>query len=289
MIWFGEKRGYLTDWTTQLWVRATGKRLDVREYPWLDGPVGPPRGIGADFFRELARREKLDVRTGGAPLGIIPDFGDLRGETFDPREVSKGVIAFYEQTSAFDLEAWSQWCGAFRPFGSLLRTLFSRRLQQLNVPLSGLDTSRGVTNEVWHLVEPASGLRKYAVWVRHMVGSKDVLYAGSYTPCRVPGFDGVCLKVVFPLPNGNALVIMRPEAHPDGSLSLVSGGDSFGSPGFYFVVHGNDNLIWARYVRTMRESIRVYECDGREARADHTLRMWGLVFLRLHYRLRRRN
>ena len=289
MIWLGEKRGYLTDWSTQLWVRATGKKLDVREYPWLEGPVGPARGIGADFFRELARREKLDVRTGGPPLGIIPDFGVLRSESFDPSEVSGGVIAFYEQTSAFELEAWSQWCGAFRPFGGLLRTLFSRRLQQLNVPLSGLETSRGVTNEVSHLVEPASGLRKYAVWIRHMVGSKDVLYAGSYTPCRVPGFDGVCLKVVFPLPNGKALVIMRPEAHPDGSLSLVSRGDSFGSPGFYFVVHGKDNSIWARYVRTMRESIRVYECDGREARADHTLRIWGLVFLRLHYRLRWRN
>ncbi|HXV64936.1 MAG TPA: hypothetical protein VEK15_29835 [Vicinamibacteria bacterium] len=122
-----------------------------------------------------------------------------------------------------------------------------------------------------------------------MVGTRDVLYAGSYTPCRVPGYDGVCLKVVFPLPNGNALVIMRPEAHPDGSLSLISQGDSFGFPGFYFVVYGNDKTIWARYVRTMQESIRVYECEDGEARADHTLRIWGLIFLRLHYRLRRRN
>ena len=37
----------------------------------------------------------------------------------------------------------------------------------------------------------------------------------------------------------------------------------------------------------MRETIRVYDAGADEARADHTLTLWGLVFLRLHYRLRR--
>lgn len=58
MIWLGEKRGYLTDWSTQLWVRATGKRLDPTDYPWLEGPVGPTRGIGRGFFEG---RERIHV------------------------------------------------------------------------------------------------------------------------------------------------------------------------------------------------------------------------------------
>lgn len=37
----------------------------------------------------------------------------------------------------------------------------------------------------------------------------------------------------------------------------------------------------------MRESIRVYP-DGSDVRADHTMTLWGQVFMRLHYRMRRR-
>lgn len=46
--------------------------------------------------------------------------------------------------------------------------------------------------------------------------------------------------------------------------------------------------MWVRYLRSLRESIHVYEHDG-QIRADHVLSLWGLTFLRLHYRLRVRN
>jgi hypothetical protein len=81
---------------------------------------------------------------------------------------------------------------------------------------------------------------------------------------------------------------MRPEAHPDGSLSVVSAGRRFGDPGFYFTVHGRGGRVWARYVASLKESIRVYAAadgDG-TVRADHVLTLWGATFLRLHYRLR---
>ena len=93
-------------------------------------------------------------------------------------------------------------------------------------------------------------------------------------------------KVVFSLPNGSAIVLMKPESHADGSLSLTSSGDGFGDPGFYFVVHGEGSTIWARYVRTMRERITVYPAERGTARADHVLYFWGKEFLRLHYRMR---
>ncbi|RMG26724.1 MAG: hypothetical protein D6732_21020, partial [Methanobacteriota archaeon] len=99
--------------------------------------------------------------------------------------------------------------------------------------------------------------------------------------------EGVCLKVVFPLPNGNALVIMRPISHSDGSISLISKGDRFGSPGFYFVVHGTEGQIWVRYLKSLQESIRVYAVSGGECRANHVLQIWGIEFLKLHYRMRR--
>ncbi len=128
-----------------------------------------------------------------------------------------------------------------------------------------------------------------------MVGH--VLYAGTYSLADVPGRRGPCVEVVFPLPNGNAIVLMKPVAHADGSLTVVSAGARFGDPGFYFTVAvpGRPDQVWARYLGTLKESIHVYpdgddRSDGRAAgvRADHVLTVWGATFLRLHYRLRPR-
>ena len=116
---------------------------------------------------------------------------------------------------------------------------------------------------------------------------RDVLYAGAYSTCRVPNYNGECVKVVFPLPNGNAMVIMRPVAHPDGSFSVVSHGERFGDPGFYFTVH-SPRGVRARYLKTLRESIKVYCAEEHTVRADHVLSLWRLTFLRLHYRMVRK-
>jgi hypothetical protein len=262
-------------------------RLD--DVPFLDGPAGDPSGIGSEFFERWAARTGLIVRRGGGARGLIPDFEQLRGSTFDPDAVHPEVRAFYERTSEYELEAWSEWCGAFRPFGRLLAVMFSRRLQQLNVPLDPLDTSHGTTSEVVHLVEPASGRVVMAAWIRLLRRTGHVLYAGSYAVGHPPGHSGPCVRVVFPLPNGNGIVLLRPEVGADGALTVVSAGRGFGDPGFYFTVHGPQNRVWARYVRTMQESIRVYAApasEGGGVRADHTMWLWGQVFLRLHYRLR---
>jgi hypothetical protein len=55
--WLGAKRGHLSDWATQQWVRRTGRRVDLREESWLDGPSAPTTGIGERFFEELGRAE----------------------------------------------------------------------------------------------------------------------------------------------------------------------------------------------------------------------------------------
>ncbi|MBI2688201.1 MAG: hypothetical protein HYX27_18000 [Acidobacteria bacterium] len=284
MIWLGDKRGYFSDWLTQQWVRATGRRIRLAENRWLDGPAGDTKLIGREFFDEYARRLGLRVSR-HVTRGLISDFAELSG---CGAEADHAVKDFYERTSNYELDAWSQWCGLFRPFGVGLALLFSRRLQQLNVPLSALDTSRGMTSEVIAMHDPESGELLQTAWVRELRGTNQVLYAGAYSVCTVPGFAGRCVKVVFPLPNGNAIVIMRPEVHKDGSLVLRSAGREFGDPGFYFVVQDGNGAAWARYVRNMKETIHVYSAEADTARADHDLRLWGMRFLRLHYRMRRR-
>jgi hypothetical protein len=209
-----------------------------------------------------------------------------RGDHMAP--VSEAVKSFYEETSEYDLDAWSEWRGAFRPFGVALSKLFSRRLQQLNVPLSSLDSSKGMTSDVLQLLDVHSGQVIQTAWVRRLHATGNILYAGSYSLCEIPGFTGFCVKVVFPLPNGNAMVIMKPEVHADGSFSVVSAGRSFGDAGFYFTVSAGQNEVWVRYVRSLKETIKVYPAEPGTVRADHYLWIWGHLFLRLHYRMRRR-
>ena len=68
------------------------------------------------------------------------------------------------------------------------------------------------------------------------------------------------------------------------AFSVTSSGLCFGEPGFYFIV-STDKGFWAKYVRAMRESIKVYPSESASVRADHVLRIWGATFLRLHYKL----
>lgn len=288
MIWLGEKRGYLSDWVTQRWVQLTGRSVKLADAQWLSGPTGKTTGIGSNFYEEWAGESGLQLKRSGVVQGLVPCFDALAAPDFDPTKIQHRVADFYERASAYELDVWSEWCGFFRPFGHALALLFSRRLQQLNVPLSGLDTSRGISSEVLQLADPVTGEVKLTAWVRHLLSNKRVLYAGSYSFCRIPNRMGACVKVVFPLPNGNAIVLMKPVANPDGSFSLYSVGERFGDPGFYFTVRKDVETLFVRYVKTMREHIRVYEDESGNLRTDHMLTIWGQTFLRLHYRLRLR-
>ena len=276
-----------SDWITQRWVEVTGRKVHLVKDSWLNGPIGKPSGIGATYFNDLAQELGFDVIRGNENVGLISDFYALKSNDFEPKMIQDQVIEFYENTGAYEMDAWAEWCGAFRPFGGLLAVMFSRRLQQLNVPLSGLDTSKGMTSEVIQLIDRQNQGIKETAWIRTLVGTGNVLYAGSYSTCRVPGYEGDCIKVVFPLPNGNAMVIMKPEAHEDGSFSVVSAGSRFGDPGFYFTVHNKEGKVSARYVSSMKERIHVYAGEDAVVRADHELKLWGITFLRLHYRMKR--
>jgi hypothetical protein len=49
--------------------------------------------------------------------------------------------------------------------------------------------------------------------------------------------------MAFPLPNGNAILVLRPVVLPDGSLQPDSSERRFGDPGFYFTVHDANGTI----------------------------------------------
>ena len=281
-FWLGKKRGYLTDWITQRWVQLTGIKVNLTKESWLLGPLGDTKKIGEEFFKQLAEETNLKVVINAGNSGLLKSLNVLKNDS--PVDINQKVIDFYEHTINYGFDVWSQWTAFFKPFGMLLAFIFSRRLQQLNVPLSSLDTSHGVTSDIIQL-KNENGEAVHTVWLRKKNESKDVIYAGCYAFCRPPNVDYNCIKVVFPLPNGNATVIMTPVIGEDGSLTLLSRGNKYGDPGFYFIIKKSESVYYVKFLKTMRETIHVYEDENKILRTDHTLTIWKRTFLKLHYKI----
>lgn len=272
--------GTLLDRITQQWVKTTGRRAGSEI--WLAGPVG----LG--YIGDQWLTHYLTV-TGGRTEdiedpGLISDMSLLDGGGFSARMLHPAVVDFYEHTSLWRLELWSQWSPWFRPLGGLLAALFSRRLQQLNLPLDPLDVSKGMTSDVTPVMG-LDGSHLGTAWQRTLRSNGNEVFGGFYGVADLPKEPGPAVRVVFPLPNGSITVFLRPENAPGGGLRLVSNGREWGEVGVYLVVEHADGR-WARRV-PLPERFEVYVDDEGVLRADHGLDLWRWPVLRMHYRMER--
>lgn len=286
MVWLGERRGDLVDWVTQRWVQITGRRVALADAPWLAGPSGSVRGIGADFFARWGESHGMRVLPPGPGDGLVTGLTALAGPGFDPQAVHSTIDDFYTHTAAYDLRIESRWSGPFRAIGWLIARLFARRLAQLNMPLSNRELRGGFESRIVRLGDDEGRVR-HTAWVRTAVETGRPAFVGEYGTAIVPGHAGPCIKVVFPLPNGNAIIVLRPRADPNAGLSLVSDGRRFGDPGFYFTVLAGSGEVWVRYVRTMKEQLSLQVRDGAIA-ASHRFAVFGLPYLELRYAIARK-
>jgi len=277
--------GYALQWAVQVGVAIAGRPVDLAATAWLDGPLGDG-AIGPAFYRHFSARTGLRLRDDAADAGLLADFGLLAGAHFDPGRVHPEVARFYEHTAAYTLDVWSEWHGVLMPFARLLVYLVSPIMEQLNVPLTPLATSRGVSNELLSFADDA-GNHPYAGWLRRNEATGAVIHAGFYTTCVPPSVGSPCVKVIFPVPRGATTVILRPRNGPNGALILLSHGARFGDPGFYRLHQpGRGRLRVAYY--PLHEIFDVYPAEDGTLRTDHTLHFAGVKFLTLHYHMRRK-
>ena len=286
MIWLGERRGDLVDWVTQRWVQITGRRIALADAPWLAGPTGSVHGIGADFFAQWGERNGMRVLPPAPDAGLVTGLSALAGPRFEPHAVHPSIDDFYARTAAYDLRIESRWSGPFRAVGWLIARMFARRLAQLNMPLSNRELRGGFESRIVRLAD-ADGRVRHTAWVRTAVETGRPAFVGEYGTVTIPGHEGPCIKVVFPLPNGNAIIVLRPRVDPNAGFSLVSDGRRFGDPGFYFTVIAAPGEVWVRYVRTMKEQLSL-RVDDDVLAASHRFRVFGLPFLELRYAIARR-
>ena len=268
------------DWTTQLWNISLGKKVDLKNDHWLLGPIGDVGGIADLFIDKLAKDENLAIYRNLPNSGLMDDFEGFR---FDASAVNEKIKKFYLNTINYNFEVWTEWKPFFGSLGYLVYKLFSERVQQLNLPQRSLDTALGIKSEIITLKDKNDKI-KYRIWFRKLKKNDKVVYSGIYNHCTIPSGEK-CLKIIFPLPNGNATVIMKLDVDNKGNLELQSKGKSYGDPGFYFIVKDSKENLWKHYLPSFHERIFVYEDDENTLRADHSMSLWKCTAYKLHYKM----
>jgi len=264
-------------------IRVFGRSVDEAQQPWLRGPLGGAH-IGDSPYEELAREEGLSVVRHAREGGLIPDMGALSGEGVDIARLHPAIRRFYEQTARYRMDAWAKSTFPASIGLWLLVTTISRKVDQLNFPLDVLDTAKGMDSEIVHLCD-AEGRARYTGWYRRLVETGRSLYTGFYMVERVPRGQRACVKVVFPMPEGNATVILAPRVDAQGNLELDSNGARFGDAGFYRMMRSGPGRLRVWRVRSLVEHFRVYVDAEDVLRCDHRVRFLGLPVLALHYRI----
>lgn len=274
----------LQDWMTQQWVILRGQKIDPEAYSWLMGPFGNLDAIGEEYIRQFATNEGLVMEKGSASKGLIPEMNQLNLTDTDFMRLSKAVIHFYEKTAEYNLDFAVHWNPLFKIFGILLNKLFSNRINQLNVPTRNLKDSELLNSELITLSDPVSGATKYTFWYRSIQSTGKVVYSGVYGTCILPS-GKTCIKAVFPLPNGNATVLMTPSVDKDGGLILDSSGERFGDAGFYFLLKDAKGYYWSQFIRSFRDRLVVKPAQDHIS-AEQTLTLWHKKVLRFNYTIK---
>ncbi|KAA2218763.1 hypothetical protein [Maribacter flavus] len=279
------KNQSVQDWITQQWVILFGQKIDKSRFEWLFGPFGGINGIGLKYIKELAHNENLLIDNQRKDKGLLDSIMDLGLSENDMKKLSPDVIDFYENTSNYDLVLKAKWNPLFKAFGILVKIIFSKRIEQLNVPIKNLEGSMGLTSEIIKLVDSQTNKVKRTVWLRTFKSTGEVVYSGVYGTCVLPN-GPTCIKAVFPLPNGNATVILAPTVGENGELILDSSGKKIGDSGFYFLLMDSKSEIWTKFIRSFKDTLVVGSENGRIT-ATQTLTLWNLKVLRFVYGIRK--
>jgi len=276
----GTMIGRLLDRITQAWVRITGRSVDLSNEPWLDGPVGDLDVVGDAWLDRVARASGGSRRV---DAGLLDSMSSLASPTFDPSRLRPEVVDFYEHTSRYRLDVWSQWSPLMWPGGWLISSLFAKRLQQLSLPMQPLEVAYGMESNVVAIDDP-DGAQLGAAWLRTVRATGRSIYSGWYGMATLPATDHPVVRVVFPLPDGNCTVFLAPHNGPDGSLILESPIGPFGTTGAYLTVHRAQGRADVRRI-PIAETFRVFVDSEGTLRTDHHMKLWSATVIRLHYRM----
>ena len=126
---------------------------------------------------------------------------------------------------------------------------------------------------------------KRTIWLRTFKNSEQVVYSGVYETCTIPS-GKTCMKAIFPLPNGNATVILNPSVSKKGELILKSSGRKIGDSGFYFLLRDTSGNLWTKYIKSFKDQL-IVSSENERVKAIQTLTFWGFRVLIFEYNIKK--
>lgn len=276
--------GRLLQFLIQRWLWISGKKINIQENSWMSGPSGLSTTIGDRYYQIFAEQEELSVNK-DKEGGLLQHFDAVLNPK-DPllSQLNPRIKHFYEHTALYKLEVWAEWYHPLQWFAKILIRTVSKRMNQLNIPLSPLATSRGMSSEIISLRNTNDEKQVYACWLRKLSMTNEVVYAGFYSFCQTPALPYPCVKVVFPLPKGNVTVILRVEIQSDGSVKLISDNQYTNGPGYYRTLNLDNTFRKIKKI-PLQETIHVFEDEEGVLRTDHLFYFMRIKMLHLHYKM----
>jgi hypothetical protein len=272
--------------TREFW-RVTGRSVDLAgDEGWLAAPMHRESIVADGWLSDAALAIGGSVRRGIPGAGLLSDFSELDGPSFQSSDVDRRIRDFYEHTSDWRMEVWTQWNPLLQPAGQLVARHFGRRVKQLMIPTRPLEVAQGMDSEVAAILD-GDGRQHAAAWIRTLRSTGAYVYSGYYRTTTLPRTQQPSVHVSFPLESGNVQVFLRPRALPDGSLKLHSSSGRFGTEGAYVVVADRRRTHAARV--PLHETFHLYLDAEGVLRTDHVIRLGSTRAVQLHYKLEPRD
>ena len=266
-------------------VTLLAERVPAADLPFVVPREARTRYVGTGYVRELAGVIGGQYVADAPDAGIVASVDELAGPEFDPARIDPLVREFYEHTTRFALDIVPEWRLWVRPGYLLYRTVVARPLGQANVPMNQRETQRGIRSRIDTITPTGSHVVAIRGWIRSFTDTDEPIYIGIYTTYRHG--DRGYVSVGFPLPQASFTATLLPRARAGGGMVLTSRSDD-DQPGHYLAyIDPATRDLTVLAVHGFAEQLDVYTRDG-ELRAEHAFSVFGLPFLVLHYRMRRK-
>ncbi len=274
-------------------VSLLAERVPPEDLPFVVPFAARTRYVGTGYVGELAETIGGTYTPDAPDVGIVGSLDELAGPDFDPTAAHPLVREFYEHTTRFALDIVPHWRAWVRPGYLLYRTVVARPLGQASVPMNQREALRGVRSRIDTITLRSDTLRSGGAptdnvavrgWIRSFADTDEPIYVGIYTTYQ-HGDRGL-VSVGFPVPYGSFTATLVPRQLDAGGLALSSAGHDHA--GHYLTyVDPDSGELTALAVHGFAEELEVFVRDG-SLGARHAFRVFGLPFLVLDYRIRRR-
>ena len=177
--------------------RLKGRPIDLAGAgQWLSAPMHNGQTIGDGWLQAAAATHHGTVREDVPGGGLLADMAQLDGPGFEAAELRPEIRDFYEHTSDWRMEVWTQWNPAFQPGGELVSRMFGRRVQQLALPTRPLDVAHGMDSRV-AIIADADDEQRAAAWIRTLRSTGKYVYSGCYSTRLLPGQGQPSVHVAY--------------------------------------------------------------------------------------------